>query len=283
MQKYYVRNYTNWCAIVYHIPVKTERRDILPERRRQKSSTGVYHVIVKGIARENNFGQTREKLYFKKVIKKYLKKYEVKIYSYCIMSNHAHLMIQADLEVLSLFMARILAEYAFYYNYKHNRNGHVFQNRFKSECIETEAYFWNCLRYIHMNPVKAGMAARVSGYRFSSMPEFFSDKETIIDPEIIISVREKFGDKTCFEKFHGDRKYEVFQDTYDEMEQQRLEIAEKIAKEMYETARLDYQTQIFEEKAYREAYINQLQQMLNVSQRKSKILYSKIRNQVKNN
>ena len=53
---------------MYHIPVKTERRDILPERRRQKSSTGVYHVIVKGIARENNFGQTREKLYFKKVI-----------------------------------------------------------------------------------------------------------------------------------------------------------------------------------------------------------------------
>ena len=67
------------------------------------------------------------------------------------------------------------------------------------------------------------------------------------------------------------------------MEQQRLEVAEKLAREMYEQAQMNYLTQVFEEKSYREEYIKNIQQTLNVSQRKSKLLYSKIRNQVKNN
>ena len=86
-----------------------------------------------------------------------------------------------------------------------------------------------------------------------------------------------------FEEFHRKRNYEIFQDIYNEMEQQRLEVAEKLAREMYEQAQMNYLTQVFEEKSYREEYIKNIQQTLNVSQRKSKLLYSKIRNQVKNN
>lgn len=257
----------------------------MAQGKRQESSTGVYHVIAKGIARENNFSQIRERKYFQKIIRKYKDKYAVKIFSYCIMSNHVHLMIGAELPVLSLFMARILAEYAIYYNYKHNRNGHVFQNRFTSECIETESYFWNCLRYIHMNPVKAGMAVHAADYRFSSMREFFPGKakDPLIHPDSLTMAKQKFGDCALFEEFHRKRNYEIFQDIYNEMEQQRLEVAEKLAREMYEQAQMNYLTQVFEEKSYREEYIKNIQQTLNVSQRKSKLLYSKIRNQVKNN
>ena len=110
----------------------------MPTRRRKESRTGIYHIIVRGINHEKIFQQQREKLYFKSIISNYLQKYKVEVYSYCIMSNHAHFIIRAELQILSLFMAAILAEYASYYNFKHHRNGHVFQNRFTSECIEDE-------------------------------------------------------------------------------------------------------------------------------------------------
>lgn len=117
----------------------------MPFKRRRKSSTGKYHVIAKGINKEHIFNQIRERSYFKKILIKFLEKYDVKLFAYCIMSNHIHLVLQAELQVLSLFMAQVLAEYAQYYNYKHQRNGHVFQNRFRSECIENTQHFWNCI------------------------------------------------------------------------------------------------------------------------------------------
>ena len=149
----------------------------MPIQKRQESSTKFYHVTARGINKEHIFNQIRERYFFLKILKKYLEKYDVRIYAYCIMSNHIHLLIQSELEVLSLFMARVLAEYAEYYNYKHIRNGHVFQNRFGSECIESEKYFWNCIRYIHLNPVKAGVSKNISTYRFSSINEY-SDRKT---------------------------------------------------------------------------------------------------------
>ena len=78
-------------------------------QRQQKSTTGFYHVVVKGINKEKIFNMQREKLYLKKIILKYLNDLEVEIYSYCIMSNHAHFIIRAEIEVLSLFMAKVLA------------------------------------------------------------------------------------------------------------------------------------------------------------------------------
>ena len=158
---------------------------VLPLKRRQKSGTDLYHVIAKGINKERTFNQSREKTYLKKIIKKIKKKYEnVEIYAYCIMSNHIHLILKAEFPELSLFMAAVLAEYANYYNYKHHRNGHVFQNRFVSECIETERYFWNCLRYIHLNPVKARVVKEAARYQYSSMMEYKSEIPDLIAEDL---------------------------------------------------------------------------------------------------
>ena len=82
------------------------------------------------------------------------------------MSTHFHILLRADLKLLSHYMASVLAEFAEYYNFKHNRNGHVFQDRFKSECVETGQYFWNCMRYIHMNPVNANIVKHPLNYNF---------------------------------------------------------------------------------------------------------------------
>lgn len=201
---------------------KNEGRGIL-RRGRKKSSTGFYHIVVKGIAQERNFNQAREKTYFKLIIKKYLQKYQVKIYAYCIMSNHAHIMIWAEIQELSLFMARILAEYANYYNYKHGRNAHVVN--------------------------------KAAAYKYSSIKEYFSSEKVLLHEDAVNLIRSRFDEFKIFEAFHQGRKDEVSEDIRGEIEQQRIEAAEMIARELCEKNNFDLCVQVFEEKVVREEYI----------------------------
>ena len=157
----------------------------MPRTARIRSSTDMYHVIARGINKESIFKQKREKNNFIRLLLKHLKDRDIEIYAYVIMSTHFHILIHVDLKLLSNYLAIVLAEFAEYYNYKHNRNGHVFQGRFKSECVETEQYFWNCLRYIHMNPVNANLVNDPLNYDFSSLKEYETEKSKIIHPKAI--------------------------------------------------------------------------------------------------
>lgn len=254
----------------------------MPTTKRKESSTGFYHIIVKGINREKIFYQQREKLYFKSIISKYLKKYKAEIYSYCIMSTHAHFIIRAEIQILSLFMAAILAEYALYYNFKHHRNGHVFQNRFTSECIENDRYFWTCLRYIHMNPVKAGMIKKPERYKYSSMSEYVTEIPTLLDGKAIDLYKAIFSKVEDFIEFHGKRDIEVFGDIPDEREIQYEEMALLIARNMFQEYQLMVINQVFEEKRIRQEYINNLKEILKISDKKAKKLCDLTMNYVEN-
>ena len=250
----------------------------MPRKRRSESCTGIYHVMVKGINKEKIFNQNREKSYFKKIILKYLENYAVDIHGYCIMSNHAHFIIRAEIQTLSYFMAAILAEYASYYNYKHNRNGHVFQNRFNSECIENEGYYWACLRYIHINPVKAKMIQKMERYKYSSIGEYVNCTNILICKKATELFREKFNSVQKFLEFHEYLGEEVYIDVEDELEILRTEVAIHIAKRMCVDKTLKIMHQIFEEKQYRIEYIAELQKKLNISQKDAKELCEKVRN-----
>lgn len=155
----------------------------MPRTARQRSSTDLYHVIARGINKEPIFKQKREKNTFIRLLLKHLKDLDIEIYAYVIMSTHFHILIRVDLKLLSSYLAIVLAEFAEYYNFKHNRNGHVFQDRFKSECVETPQYFWNCVRYIHMNPVNASIVQAPLDYNFSSLKEYENGKSRIIHPK----------------------------------------------------------------------------------------------------
>ncbi len=248
--------------------------------KRKESSTGLYHVVVKGINNEKLFNYNREKAYFKEIISKHLEKYEVEIYSYCIMSNHAHFIIRAEIKVLSAFMAMILAEYAVYYNYKHHRNGHVFQNRFMSECIEDERYFWNCMRYIHLNPVKAKMVKKMSRYKYSSIREYSTEEISLLHSKAIKFCKKKFVNYEDFEMFHNERLRALFLDNDEDLQTQFKEIAIKIAEDMTVDNRLKTVNQVFEEKKYREEYVEKLRTELKIGVRRAnqmcKDLYDEI-------
>ena len=114
---------------------------------------------------------------------KYLKEKEVEtveIYAYCIMSNHLHLLLHGPLKEISEYMKAVQTAYALYYNRKMERNGHVFQNRFKSFPIESEEYLWQCFYYIHLNPVKAKITGKMNRYQYSSAQEYIYEKKGLI-------------------------------------------------------------------------------------------------------
>jgi len=95
------------------------------------------------------------------------------IYGYCLMGNHIHLLLHEKEEGLSVTMKRIGTSYAWWYNRKYNRVGHVFQNRFQSEVVETEAYLLGVLRCIHNNPVKANLTSMPEEHKWSSCQAYY--------------------------------------------------------------------------------------------------------------
>ena len=253
----------------------------MSRKRRKESATGVYHVIIKGINRERIFNQQREKFYFRKIILKHLQKYEAAICAYCIMSNHAHFIIRAELHVLSAFMSVILSEYAVYYNFKHLRNGHVFQNRFLSECIETDTYYWSCLRYIHLNPVKAQIVKDLVRYRHSSIGEYMLETSNLISEDALDFYRKRFLDFNDFESFHNMKPETVFTDIDDEERTQQKELMLTIAENTAVEYKLSKLLQVFEEKSIRLEYIEKVRKILKMNTKEIKELIIIIMNDIK--
>ena len=97
------------------------------------------------------------------------------------MSNHIHLLIREREDTIGMAIKRIASSYVYYYNHKYSRDGHLFRERFKSEPVNDMAYFVTLLRYIHQNPLKAGIVTNVNDYEFSSWQEY-CDKDGVLFP-----------------------------------------------------------------------------------------------------
>ena len=145
---------------------------------REKSASGIYHVMVRGINRQDIFFDDEDYQRFLETMKRVKENRRCAIYGYCLMGNHVHLILHEKAEELSVIMQRIGTSYAWWYNQKYDRVGHVFQNRFQSETVETEAYLLGVLRYIHNNPVKAKLVARPEEYRWSSCQAYYEQKDS---------------------------------------------------------------------------------------------------------
>ena len=100
-------------------------------------------------------------------------------YAYCLMGNHFHLLIRERDERVGETVKRIANSYVYYYNRKYGRDGHLFKERFKSEPVNDMAYFTTLLRYIHQNPVKAGIVEHVKDYEYSSWGEYEGTVEPV--------------------------------------------------------------------------------------------------------
>lgn len=129
-----------------------------------------YHVINRGNAGEDIFDSKRDKERFLEYLEKSIEHFSIIIHTYCLMSNHYHLLIETPQPNLSQAIQWLNVSYAAYYNNKHQRSGHLFQGRFKAILVEADAYLKELSRYIHLNPVRAKIVATPAEYGWSSYP-----------------------------------------------------------------------------------------------------------------
>lgn len=146
----------------------------MPRQARKKSSSGIYHIMLRGINRQQIFEDAEDREHFLETLENYKGQCGYTVYAYCLMGNHIHLLLKEGREDLTLVFKRIAGSYVYWYNWKYHRCGHLFQDRFKSEPVEDDSYFLSVLRYIHQNPVKAKLCKRAEEYEYSSMREYLS-------------------------------------------------------------------------------------------------------------
>lgn len=251
----------------------------IPRIGRRESKTSIYHVVSRGINKEAIFKEQRERTRMLNLIRENIEEYNVEIYAYCIMPNHFHLLIKADLKELASFIAKILAKFAKYYNQKHNRVGYVFQGRYKSQCVEDIDYFWNCLRYIHKNPLFLEEIKDIKDYKFSSMKELYYGVRDVLSDIIFDLVERKFENSNNFYEFHKIGSWYIFEDVTEEAEDNKM----RIAKEILEEYTNEYETQEIEILDYvetREQLKESLSYIMHVSRREAEEVIKKLKMQI---
>lgn len=134
----------------------------MPRKARIDAPGALQHIIIRGIERRAIFKVGADYKSFLQRLGKILSESSTPCYAWALMHNHAHLLLRTGLVPLSIIMRRLLTGYAQQFNRRHRRHGQLFQNRYKSILCEEEAYFLELLRYIHLNPVRAG---KVKGIR----------------------------------------------------------------------------------------------------------------------
>lgn len=191
----------------------------MARKPRAKAESGIYHVILRGINKQDVF---LEEYDFKTMIRSLL---EAQIersptgevlhnrnctyYAYCILHNHMHLLIREGEMTVSEVMKRVENRFVRLYNDHYERLGHLFQDRFVSEPVDDVGYFYQLIRYIHRNPVKAMEATVPEGYEYSSWREYllanerFFAERRFAAPSIMLcdtrNVIKRFGDKNIEE------------------------------------------------------------------------------------
>ncbi|MCD7745236.1 MAG: transposase [Lachnospiraceae bacterium] len=137
-------------------------------RKREWYPGAIYHLMARGNRHQKIYGDRADFEYFLVLMEEVKKRYSYEVHSYCLMTNHFHLLLETkDIEIWRI-MKWLMQVYAQYYNIKYGFDGHLFQGRYRSCLVEDDAYFLQTSRYIHLNPVKAKMVDHPEDYEWSS-------------------------------------------------------------------------------------------------------------------
>ena len=179
----------------------------MPRQARKKSESGIYHIMLRGINRQQIFEDEADRERLMETLQRYRDECGYTVYAYCLMGNHFHILLKEGVEELDSVFKRIAGSYVYWYNWKYRRTGHLFQDRFKSEPVEDDSYFLTVLRYIHQNPVKARLCRSVESYPYSSISEYYSKPE-LVDTSFAFSMlplqefvdyHNQYSDDQCLE------------------------------------------------------------------------------------
>jgi putative transposase len=141
----------------------------MPRRQRELEDGGIYHVYSRGNNRQRLFRGEADFEKYLELLKRSRERYAFRLYHYCLMSNHVHLLLEI---MCGKDLARVMHDlqlgYARYYKKQYKYTGHLYQGRYRSPRIPGESYYLQCGRYIERNPVKTGLVSQAEDYKYSS-------------------------------------------------------------------------------------------------------------------
>lgn len=145
-----------------------------------------HHIVVRSIQKDVVFKDDEDFNAYLRLIHKYKVKFGCRIYSYCLMDNHVHLVLESPLGIkaMSSFMHGLNQSYAMRFNNKYGRVGHLWQNRYKNFIVVKDDYLINLISYIEFNPVRAGIVLKPEEYTWSSYKARALGENNIILDEI---------------------------------------------------------------------------------------------------
>lgn len=175
----------------------------MARKPRIHSPGAIYHVILRGNARQDIFSDDKDRYRFYEILEKSCERFRHRILAFCLMTNHIHLAVQVGEIPLPRIMQNVSLRYTQWFNWRQKKSGHVFQGRYKAVMVDADAYLVELVSYIHLNPVRARIAERPENHRWSSHPAYLG-KETIswLETGLILSqfsmnvrtARAKFAD-----------------------------------------------------------------------------------------
>ncbi len=155
----------------------------------------VHHIINRGNNKQVVFLIDEDYREYLNTIERYKKKFKFKLYAFCLMPNHIHLLMRiSESGSISKIMQSITVAHTRRFNDKYQRCGHVWQGRFLSPIVSDDEYFLNAMRYIEQNPVRAEMVKVIEDYRWSSHLLNIREKESVLIDRADNEIFQSFGD-----------------------------------------------------------------------------------------
>lgn len=163
----------------------------MPEPKRVWIPDSSYHITTRGNRKSDIFKDAADYSMYLLLIKDCLNYYEefsYEIVCYCLMTNHVHLIVRTNEKEAAYFMRRLNSMYAKYFNKKYDYRGHLYQDRYFSNLIQTKVKLLEISRYIHLNPVRAKMVSLPEDYKYSSYSMYIGDKkERLINSDAVLN------------------------------------------------------------------------------------------------
>lgn len=204
----------------------------MPRRLRNSMKASFFHIVVQGVQKKYIFDKDEDK---EQYIRFMIKKCEnITILAYCVMSNHGHILIKTEnIEYMQKWMHKVNTNYAIFYNRKYNREGYVFNDRYFSQEIANVKHLYACMKYIHNNPVKAGICAKPEEYSYSTFKRMYDENMVKVakNLEKILNIN--------FEECETESIFEKYEVIFEDCEQSKAEICDNFLKEVQKQYNVD--------------------------------------------
>ena len=189
-----------------------------------------YHVTCRGNERKKIFLDDDDRRRFLYLLEESLETYQAVLYAYVLMDNHFHLVVQTMRANLSEFMRRFNICYTGWFNYHHNRCGHLYQGRYNALLVDADNYLLELSRYIHLNPVRVGRLRKcdyqerwlnLRRYQWSSLPGYINDKKVVefVNYDMVLGMN---GGRRAYQRFVVDGLKEGIEDPFEDVQYQTI-------------------------------------------------------------